>query len=851
MSINLIQSATNGTSSNGPTLVLGFASPVATGHFVVIAVNMNSTPTLGAISDTSGNTYTKTINGVGSNQNFYMCYAANVTGGFQNITLNFLSTGYNVEAIAREYSGITDVSPFVDQSRAAGNTSTTSWTSGNMSATTHAVDLLVAAAGNANSAATSFGLGSGFNNLIQQAQETSYNIAMEDQTVSSTGTYAGTFTANATSSGEVGIIAFIGGNTISVSDSPTLSDQLPSYYSDQIDAMESYKLLSIAMPNVSDSSTTSENSVVQPPLVQVNTSDSTTTSEFVDIPEVLQISVLDTCSGLEVINANLADNANVSDTTTTSESVNIAKALQISVSDSTTTSENMVISADENVRQTESATTSENTILLNTEFITTSDSSATSESLTIIKFIISVSDTAMTSESQTVLLTDYFIAQSDTVTTSESMGIVSLSLLNFSDSVTTSEYLVVDKYAPADKQVVIQEPSTTSDLLPSYYSDLVDVMEYIAFFFPPPDLTVSVSDTSTHTESVTIVRAQDINVSDTSTTSESVTAFLPFYNVIIADNRLTDENGNFLTDENGNILTDGTGSDIIDTAEFTNIAGVWFVNVSDSVTTSEFSKVVAFSINVSDSTTTLENLVVNATGNVNFLDITVTSEFISLSPESNPSVLDSTILSESIRFSTDTALSVQDILNTNELMAPVLSGPNFFIVESELVSTAESVTFLNQLGNVSVSDSTTLSESRQAEVNSFISRSDTATTSELVNPNRESSLQVSDTAHLSENILPSISVFFISVSDSTTLSELILFPTPILVNESETTTVTDSVTIKLINYGATSITSITIVVPPAYSIQLATSVLSFSLIVPNPIAFSLIIPAPVEFILAH
>lgn len=128
--------------ANTPTHATGtsVASPAqshTTGNLLVVCIQAQSGGTaLSSVTDTAGNTYTKTTsspvnNGGGVNYD-YIYYAKNVTGNASNIITATWAVSYNYLAIAvYEFSGADTTAPFVTDSTGSG--ASTNMTTGTLS----------------------------------------------------------------------------------------------------------------------------------------------------------------------------------------------------------------------------------------------------------------------------------------------------------------------------------------------------------------------------------------------------------------------------------------------------------------------------------------------------------------------------------------------------------------------------------------------------------------------------------------------------------------------------------------------------------------------------------------------
>lgn len=178
-----------------------------------IAVSTTTTGNLGILiiaTNTGGITYSSVTDGTNTytlvgNVNSQACYyCANITG-VTSPTISFnSSSSVKYSIIFREYTGVQTSSP-LDKSTQQSQ-SGTSFTSGASAATTNATDLVIGWMG--VEAAGTITIGSGYSNLATISNTgNSMAVAIEDKSVSSTGTQTATFT-NPSAFGCAGVIAF-------------------------------------------------------------------------------------------------------------------------------------------------------------------------------------------------------------------------------------------------------------------------------------------------------------------------------------------------------------------------------------------------------------------------------------------------------------------------------------------------------------------------------------------------------------------------------------------------------------------------------------------------------------------
>jgi hypothetical protein len=185
---------------------------------IVVAGFTGSSNFVTGVTDSQGNTYVQAGSGnstVTGTLGSSLWYAQNITGGTTpTITVAYsTNTANTFAAIAREYSGI-DINNPIDALPTSNNGASTSPTSAASGATLYQAELLIGFAVD-TLAANTFSAGTGYGNLATQAN--GFGLAMEDQQVSSTGSYTATFTISPTStSWGAGIATFRAALPVSV-----------------------------------------------------------------------------------------------------------------------------------------------------------------------------------------------------------------------------------------------------------------------------------------------------------------------------------------------------------------------------------------------------------------------------------------------------------------------------------------------------------------------------------------------------------------------------------------------------------------------------------------------------------
>jgi len=189
----------NGT---GSSLSATFGSATTTGDAIVVGINWYNDTTISSVSDSNGNTYNlvTTVTQT-STHKAALYYALNITGGASHqVTVTFSGSSDAGISVA-EYSGFA-TSGALDQYAGASGASGTALNSGNVT-TTQATEMLIGWGSAWNS--VTFTPGTNFTERTDN-----YAASLEDRYVTSTGTYAATFTASGESGGWTAIIATFG-----------------------------------------------------------------------------------------------------------------------------------------------------------------------------------------------------------------------------------------------------------------------------------------------------------------------------------------------------------------------------------------------------------------------------------------------------------------------------------------------------------------------------------------------------------------------------------------------------------------------------------------------------------------
>lgn len=258
----------------------------------------------------------------------------------------------------------------------------------------------------------------------------------------------------------------------------------------------------------------------------------------------------------------------------------------------------------------------------------------------------------------------------------------------------------------------------------------VDAISMTVYYTLPPGYSISVSDSSTTSESLSVAEVSFVSVSDNSTTSENI-AVRDLNFISVTDSTTISETIARLTQSFIQV------SDSTSISESITKLLVSFVSVGDSTATSEARSLVipTLFITVSDNTTTSEAILMTDSDQPAILDTITTSENISISIATNINVSDSTSTSEIIGITLIDLVFVSDSTTTSENISNLLLS---FVSVSDNTATGESVSvaLASALSlAVNVNDSSTTSESITASGLIFISVVDASITLDGLNPN--------------------------------------------------------------------------------------------------------------------
>lgn len=431
--------------------------------------------------------------------------------------------------------------------------------------------------------------------------------------------------------------------------------------------------------SVSDSITITDvvTDIIRDDTRDINKSDSITISESRTMLRTSFISVTDSLTVGESVTMNMISFINVSDALTLSEFVNVTQVYNVSVSDALTITESKTVTNANlgSISVSDSLTVSESVSMLNIYDLHISDSITITESVlrTLISNV-SVSDSLSIAES-VALLNIYDISVNDSLTITETVTVaadVNTDLtINVSDALTLTEVTTITN--PTLAGISVSDSLSIGESL---------TMLKISF--------ISVTETITITELLAIVRISDISVTDSITIAESTSVI-----------RIS------------NIST----SDVITVAESIAITNTQLgpISVADALTITESTALTLISlIFISDAITITESVTV----------------FI---PFMNIAVSDSISITESLSLLEISNINVSDALSITEAITLLRIGGTLTISVSDSLIVSEAITMSASLGGISVSDSITVT--------------DVATM-----PVVSTSISVSDSIHITESV---------------------------------------------------------------------------------------------------
>jgi RHS repeat-associated protein len=169
-----------------------YAQSQTAGDLNIVVVGWNdTTATVQSVTDTQGNTYTLAVGplkGTALTQSIY--YAKNIRGGTNSVTATFSQAAVFPDIRIVEYKGLSTTTPFDKAAQNSGTSGNNASVSSGSATTTSANELIFGSA-ITNGAFTTAGTG-----FTKEVIDSDGNI-VEDETVSSTGSYAATATLGA------------------------------------------------------------------------------------------------------------------------------------------------------------------------------------------------------------------------------------------------------------------------------------------------------------------------------------------------------------------------------------------------------------------------------------------------------------------------------------------------------------------------------------------------------------------------------------------------------------------------------------------------------------------------------
>lgn len=195
----------NNSGTINTSLTVPFAAPTTAGDLIVVYVAVpNNQPGTISISDSSGNSYsaassTLTTGECDIAQQFF--YAPNIIGGNDAVTVTTSNAG-GMAAVVLEYSGVVTSNPL--DAQAGTSTNYCPWNANPTTApftTANANDLVV-------TGSVMPSIGPTWSSGTDSRRGTSLGYAVEDQVVTQTGTYAGTFSLSSAANWLAASVAF-------------------------------------------------------------------------------------------------------------------------------------------------------------------------------------------------------------------------------------------------------------------------------------------------------------------------------------------------------------------------------------------------------------------------------------------------------------------------------------------------------------------------------------------------------------------------------------------------------------------------------------------------------------------
>jgi large repetitive protein len=195
-----------------------FSSSNTAGNLIIAFVRMDTTTQTVTITDSLGNSYIRAVSETQSTDGHQISifYAKNIRAGSNTVTATFSAANAHSWLAIYEYAGLgTNVA--LDQT-AHGTGRNKSPTTGNTGTTRNARELLFAALGIPYSYSGTVTAGTGYS--LQQQNTASARAADENQIVSATGTYAGTFSLSSNANWSAAMATFIAAPAVTTSSLP-------------------------------------------------------------------------------------------------------------------------------------------------------------------------------------------------------------------------------------------------------------------------------------------------------------------------------------------------------------------------------------------------------------------------------------------------------------------------------------------------------------------------------------------------------------------------------------------------------------------------------------------------------
>jgi methionine-rich copper-binding protein CopC len=170
---------------------VAFPASNTAGNLIIAFVRASTTTQTITLSDTAGNTYSQAITQAQTTDGHQIAifYAPTIKPGANTVTATFSASNNHPYLAIYEYNGLSTL----DKTAGAQGT-TAAASSGATVTTTAATELVFAGLGLPSSATTTVTAGSGFTLEQQDTNSGGSRAASEDETVSATGAYSGTFT---------------------------------------------------------------------------------------------------------------------------------------------------------------------------------------------------------------------------------------------------------------------------------------------------------------------------------------------------------------------------------------------------------------------------------------------------------------------------------------------------------------------------------------------------------------------------------------------------------------------------------------------------------------------------------